>query len=202
MSDFIVFKRTAGHCYVERIPADSLIDALQKYLAYDLEASPVPDSARVELDGKCYHCLELVEFWHKANSKYDELELDSAGVLLNHQSWQINEAGYPADKHGVVPLLCSYEPSSIANYIELCRGIFRKAHPRSRARAFVWYLRHGPLVTFYRNRDPNLDKPLEIAARYLIRWQKDKYPQPYSLTPEMIEEWPGTYDDILEQLVQ
>lgn len=74
--------------------------------------------------------------------------------------------------------------------IALCRPLFRQRFPRSRARAFTWYLRDGPLVTFHRRRHPKRTWPIEVLARYHLPW--DTWPK--------VREWDGTLDDILESL--
>lgn len=46
----------------------------------------------------------------------------------------------------------------------------RSRHPRSRARAFVWYLIDGPLVTFYRPTRRGRRQPIEILDRCHLPW--------------------------------
>ena len=76
------------------------------------------------------------------------------------------------------------------NVSNQCRPTFREAFPKLRARAFVWYLKDGPLVTFHRRVHPRRRWPVEIIARYLLPW--DEWGQ--------VRPWHGNYDDILEQM--
>lgn len=84
----------------------------------------------------------------------------------------------------------SADPDDIKTCIEVCRPLFRAAFPASRAKAFVWPLKEGSLVTFHRRKNPKRRWPIEIIARYLITWGSWEHVRP----------WHGTYDDILEQM--
>ncbi len=124
------------------------------------------------------HPLECIESEEKA--------LDG----LHGYSWEIREL---QDQHWgaeVAEVFCSAEPYSLAQYVGLCRPVFREAFPKSRARAFVWYLKDGPLVSFHRRKHPRRRWPVEIIARYLLPWKEWK----------QVRLWHGTSDDILEQM--
>jgi hypothetical protein len=86
--------------------------------------------------------------------------------------------------------VCSEDPYSIQEYVRTCRPLLHERYPGSRALGFVWYLRTGPLVTFYIRKSRRRACPHTILARYLIRQDNDYLP----------EEWHGNYDDILEDL--
>ncbi len=109
-------------------------------------------------------------------------------------SWNGWEIRQLQPQHWEAPLaevFCSENPYDIEGYIACCRPLLRQCHPRSRARAFVWYLHEGPLVTFYRAAQRGQRGPIEVLGRYLLPWKQ--WPQP--------QEWTGTYDAILEQMV-
>ena len=110
---------------------------------------------------------------------------------LYDQSWEIREL---RDEHWgaeFAEVFCSANPSEIEERLSNHAATpFREAFPKSRARAFVWYLKDGPLVTFHRRVNPRRRWPVEIIARYLLPWdERGQVPQ-----------WHGTYDDILEQM--
>jgi hypothetical protein len=69
---------------------------------------------------------------------------------------------------------------------ERCRLLLRQEFPRSRAKAFLWYLQDGALVTFYRRTGPF---QIEVLRRYL-----------HGSAEPAIQPWTGTYDDILAQM--
>lgn len=118
--------------------------------------------------------------------------------MLNGSSWEIRALPQEAWEADYAEVFCSAETFSIGSYIELCRPVLRKKVPRSRARAFVWYLQDGPLVTFYRGKFDS--GPIDIVGRYLIPWQRQYYPNPYVLTEDTVQEWLGSFDDVLDQL--
>lgn len=202
MQHFIVFERTAGHCYTRLIRAGSLYEALITSIVADSLKSIHRDSVLTTPDGTTYsHPLAYIESLCKSNDKFDELQVrDKDNQLLNGQSWEIRALPAEALNAEVADVFCSAEPWSLNGYISLCRAEFRKKHPRSRARAFVWYLNDGPLVTFHRRLNKAHRSPIEIVGRYLIPWQRQHWPRPYTLSQEMVQEWHGTYDDLLEQL--
>ena len=168
----------------------------------DWRAMPQSDGSLISEDGLLYsHPLAFVESQYKSNDKYDELQWSTKDdKLLNGSCWEIHALPTQAWEAELAEVFCSAEPWAIGEYISLCRAEFRKKHPRSRARAFVWYLNDGPLVTFHRRQNKAHDWPIEVVGRYLIPWQRQHWPKPYIQTPEMVQEWNGTYDDILSQL--
>src|SRR5262249_53492500 len=82
---------------------------------------------------------------------------------------------------------CGEHPDEVRVRIERCRRVFRQDHPGSRARAFLWYLKSGALVTFYRRKWP---WRIEVVGRYL-----DPNDAPHQIRP-----WTGTYEDLLADL--
>lgn len=200
MGHFLVFRRSAGHCYCDLVNASDLSAALVNYVVEEHGAEALGSSGLVRFQGREYHALELIEWWDKADRKYDELQEDDHGNLLNHKSWEILEI-HPKALEQSIASFCTAEPASVTGYIELCRKVFRKGHPRSRAKAFLWYLYDGQLITFHSVMDRDMNHPPAILGRYLLRNQKHLYPQPYVPTEDMVEEWTGTYDDLVSQLM-
>ncbi len=103
--------------------------------------------------------------------------------------WEIRELHPQYWEASFAEVFCSENPYDIADYIARCRPLLHQKYPRSRARAFVWYLQAGPLVTFYR--PASRRRPVRILGRYLLPWQEWPHAR----------EWSGTYDDLLEQMV-
>ena len=202
MQQFIVFERELGHCVTRLVRAASLKEAMTKLAVGDWRAKLQGDGSLITPDGLAYsHPLAFIESQYKSNDKYDELQWsDKDNELVNASSWQIQVLPAEALEAEVAEVFCSAEPWSIGEYISLCRAEFRKKYPRSRARAFVWHLKDGPLVTFHRRQNKANDWPIEVVGRYLIPWQRQHWPQPYTLMQEMVEEWHGTYDNLLDQM--
>lgn len=199
MAHFIVFHRSFGHCVTHLIQAGSLREALAKYAVKELDCGVQEDGTLIYDNRKYSYPLELIEAEYKRHSRYDELQWDEKqDKLLNGSSWEIHALPTAAWEAETAEVFCSAEPYSIGSYIELCRPVLRKKIPHSRARAFVWYLKDGPLVTFYRGKFDT--GPLEIVGRYLIPWQRQHYPKPYTMTEDMVQEWHGSFDDVLDQM--
>ena len=187
MSDrrhFIIFQRTDGHCATWLLRAATLREALLKYALDELGAEPQEDGCLAVHDGyggKTFyeHPLACIE---------SEEKTFNGGIGWN--GWEIRELQEQHWQAGFAEVFCSENPFDVEGYIELCRPLLRQRYPRSRARAFVWYLKDGPLVTFYRRIRPKRRWPVEILGRY--RLPRSEYPQ--------VREWSGTYEDILEQM--
>ncbi|HTE18956.1 MAG TPA: hypothetical protein VK689_11330 [Armatimonadota bacterium] len=182
MKHFIIFFRTRGHCVTYLVRAASLRDALVRYITENSGCELLPDGGIRTGDGyggwiHYSHPLECIESEEK--SRDDEAT-----------GWEIREltdAHWSAD---YAEVFCSANPSEVEHHAALCLPLFRQRFPRSRARAFTWYLKDGPLVTFHRRRYPKRTWPIEVLARYHLPW--DMWPK--------VREWDGTLDDILESM--
>lgn len=199
---FIIFERTLGHCSVELVQAETLRQALVSYATKVFSAKTDSRGFLTRDEGKhpyYSHPLEFIESNCKATPRYDELQYDSKNkVLLNNSGWEIRSMSQSAWQAQYAEVLCSADPWSIGEYVTLCRSALHQQFPRSRARAFMWYLQDGPLVTFYHKKLD--DASITIVKRFVIPWQRQHYPNPYVMTAEMVQEWQGTYDDLLIQL--
>ena len=181
---FIVFQRTDSHCATWLVRADSLVGAIERYLRDECGVEVLPDGRmRAPGCGSRYvtytHWLECLES-----------EVKSEDWCWEH-GWEIRElqeAHWAAD---LAEVMCSDNPRQVVHHIAVCRPALRLAFPRSRARAFLWYLKTGPLVTFYRRKTARCRWPIEVLVRYQLPWET--WPQ--------VKEWHGTLDDILEQMV-
>ena len=87
----------------------------------------------------------------------------------------------------VEAIICGENPYDIKGYIDQCRPLLRKQFPGSRARAFVWYLESGPLVTFYRKASWF---QIEVLVRYIIDW----------VHWSGVHVWTGDYEAITDEL--
>jgi hypothetical protein len=182
---FICFRRTSGHCATWLIRAASLREALIKYALEECGGAELQEDGSITVDdgygGKTLytHPLACIESEVKASGSGDDWH--------GWEVRQLQQAHWDAD---FTEVFCSENPFDLKHYIELSRPLLRQRYPRSRARAFVWYLVDGPLVTFYRPARKGRPWPIEVLGRYHLgqKW------------PEAVE-WNGTYDDILEQMV-
>lgn len=69
-----------------------------------------------------------------------------------------------------------------------CRKRLVKDVPGSRAKAFVWYLAQGTLVTFYHKKGAF---NITVLKRHLWNWNGREM---------TVEEWTGSYDEIVNSL--
>ena len=185
MRYFVIFERSYDHCVMRLERAPSLREALATYSlrrqgAELLEDGSIQMGDSYTNNGKMIfsHPLECIESMEKADH-------------WNGNSWEIQELWDQYWEDQSAQIFSSSDPDDIRGYIDVCRPIFRAAFPQSRAEAFVWPLKDGPLVTFHRRKNPRRRWPIEIMARYLMTW-KDW---------EQVLPWHGTYDDILEQML-
>lgn len=184
------------------VRAASLREALIQFVIKDIGAKSRSDGSLLVGNDVVYpHPLALIESEYKVHDKFDELQWDEKNdKLLNGSCWEVRGLPDAAWEKDVAEVFCSAEPWSLAGYIELCRTELRKKYPRSRARAFVWYLDDGPMVTFHRRTYRKNQQRIKVVGRYIIPWQRQHWPHSYVMTPEMVREWNGTYDDILRQM--
>jgi hypothetical protein len=188
MSDlrhFIIFQRTDGHCATWLMRAATLREALLKYALEEFMGAELQEDGSIAVEDG-YGGKSLYE--HPLAAIESEAKTFNGGCGWN--GWEIRELQEQHWQAGFAEVFCSENPFDVQDYIELCRPLLRQRHPRSRARAFVWYLNDGPLVTFYRPTRPKRRWPIEILGRYQLPWAT--YPQ--------VHEWSGTYEDILEQM--
>ena len=184
MKHFIIFLRTNNHCVTFLVRAPSLREAMAKYFVEEMQGAELLEDGSIQTGdgwgGKTIYTnpLECIESEEKSQDG------------LYGQSWEIRELRDEPWDADFAEVFCSADPSDIEGYISLCRPVFSKEFPRSRARAFVWYLKDGPLVTFHRRINPRRRWPVEIIARYFMPWNEWGQIQP----------WHGTYDDILAQM--
>ena len=181
---FIIFQRTDGHCATWLVRASSLAEAMTKYHIQESGTAELLADGAIRTQG-CgstllvySHPLECIESEFKSADGLDS------------RSWEIRELQEQHWQEDFAEVFCSADPYAIENYIRLCRPEFHKAFPQSRARAFVWYLKSGPLVTFHRRKKKQCRWPIEVLGRYHLPWKT--WPQ--------VNEWHGTYDAILEQM--
>jgi hypothetical protein len=179
---FAVFERSVGHCVLHLLRAESLRGAMTGW-ARSLGAEILEDGSIRTDDGYggkivYAHPLEFVELEYKT--------LDGQ----HGRSWEVLELCDAHWEASYTDAFCSADPNVVDGYICRCRPALREAFPTSRARAFVWYLKDGPLVTFHRRLNPRRRWPAEIIARYLLPWNDWGRVQP----------WNGSRDEVLAQM--
>jgi len=185
LKHFIIFRRTSGHCVTWLMRAPSLREALIKYALKECSGAELREDGSIAVDdgysGRTIytHPLACIE---------GEMKTWSGDDWHGWEVRQLQQEHWDAD---FAEVFCSENPFDLALYIELSRPLLRQRHPRSRARAFVWYLTDGILVTFYRHARKGRRWPVELLGRYHLPGQK---------WPEAVE-WHGSYEDILEKIV-
>jgi hypothetical protein len=186
LKHFIIFRRTDGHCATWLVRAPSLRDAMLKYALDQCARVQLRDDGSLAVDDG--HGGQVI-YEHPLACIEGEEKTWNGGQGWN--GWEIRQLQPEHWEASLAEVFCSENPHDVEGYVELCRPLLRQHHPRSRARAFVWYLHHGPLVTFYRPARRGHRWPIAILGRYLLPWRE--WPQP--------QEWIGTHDAILEQML-
>jgi hypothetical protein len=161
------------HSVVFLLTALTPLDALFQYLRYEDSQLTFNDDGTVDDRHERIHYEHPLAYIEEAYRSYGE--------------WQLREFPERAFSEPCAEIACGERPADIEGYVEQCRPLFRKSHPRSRARAFVWYLRSGPLVTFYRKKGRYR---VEVLARYLLDLEQRR-----GFIP-----WTGTHPEIFDQL--
>jgi hypothetical protein len=146
LNHYIIFQRTDGHCATWLVRAPTLQEAMLQYtLDWCAGNAKLLDDGRLAVnDGEGGQvifehplaCIEAEEKIHLGGSHWNGWEIKQ----LQQQHWAAAFA----------EVFCSENPYDVKEHIECCRPLLHQKYPRSRARAFIWYLEDGPLVTFYR----------------------------------------------------
>jgi hypothetical protein len=165
-----------GHAATFFVRAPTPLDAIKRFmeeedgtLIFSADGSVVAPYGRNPI--RYLHPLAYIEACHKTRGEWSIDELPD---------W-VWEADYQE-------VFCGENTSDIEAYLDRCRPVLRQEVPRSRAPGFVWYLRSGVLVTFYR---PHRPFQIEVLGRYLIEVSAGL----------PISPWKGDYDGLLEDLI-
>lgn len=181
---FIIFQRSEGHCVTWLLRAESICADMGKYYVQMTKSAEIHEDGSISVDSgrrsrtMYSHPLECIES-----------ELKSYDGLFGC-SWEIRELQAYHLQSDFAEVFCSADPDEIKTHIRHCYAKFRLAFPKTLARAFVWYLKTGPMVTFHKRKDKRHQIPIEVLIRFHILW-KDY---------ENVMEWHGSYDDILDQM--
>jgi hypothetical protein len=168
---YLIFQRLA-HAVIYFVQASSVNEAIWKYISEENDDAVLQADGSVNEEGRSYpHPLAYIE----ANEKI-------------HYEWQIRRLPEWVWQREVVEAFCGESDDGPAMVIADCRKRLRQAFPRSRAKAFVWYLKKGTLVTFYRRQGAFR---IKVLKRYLWDWDGKE------LT---VEDWDGGYQEILDGL--
>jgi hypothetical protein len=176
---YLIFTRQPrSHSVVFLIRASSVNEAIWHYIHKQLSDSTIlnEDGSVQEYRTHYPHVLAYIE----ANEKITG-------------EWQIRKMPEWVWEKQVIEAFCGESEDGHAEVIKACRPHLTRAFPGSRAKAFVWFLKQGVLVTFYRKTDAF---QIEILARYLWQWDVEQ-----TIPKATIEEWAGGYDEIIASLL-
>lgn len=172
---YLIFDRHV-HSVIHFVQATSVSEAIWKYISYQREDAILQADGSIRGEDDYYP--DLLTY------------IEASGKM--HGEWQIRkmpEWVWERVRQGqVVEAFCGESQDGPAEVIMQCRKHFTKAYPRSRAKAFVWYLKQGTLVTFYHKKGYNI----RVLKRYLWDWNGDRL---------KIEDWTGGNEQILESLL-
>jgi hypothetical protein len=180
---FLIFSRSGdGHSVVELVRARSPLEAIQRlmkeqkdHLIFCQDGSVVMPYGRRKIHYP--HPLAYIE----ANEKV-------------HGEWQIREVPEWVWSSDYEEAFCGEDASDIEWCLKFCRPVLRQELPRSRAPGFVWYLRDGALVTFYRR---TRSFEIEVLRRYLIAKSARRG---MKANGTLVSRWTGGYPELLDQL--
>jgi hypothetical protein len=176
---YLIFERHV-HSVIYFMQASSIKEAICKYIVDQRSDDVVflPDDSLQDEDLYYPHPLAYIEASEKV-----------------HGEWQIRELPEWVLQGSVVEAFCGESQDGPASDIAECRERFKGEFPKVRARAFVWYLKQGHLVTFYRRKNPF---EIVILKRYLLKWHSGMMwngdPGP------VLSDWEGGYEEILNSL--
>ena len=174
---YLIFESLA-HSVIYFVQASSVNEALWQYVSgQNGRAVLGADGSIRHGDSHYSHPLAYIEANYKTQGE-----------------WQIRRLPKWVWQNSVVEAFCGESKDGFAWIIADCRVRFAEDFPRSRAKAFVWYLRQGTLVTFYRRQGPFR---IKVLKRYL--WQSDGTMMTDGQTK--IEEWGGDYQQIMDSLL-
>ncbi len=175
---YFIFERHT-HSVIYFVQAMSVKEAICKYILDQRSDNAVflPDGSVQDEDVHYPHPLAYIEASEKVQGE-----------------WQIREMPAWVLQGSVVEAFCCESQSGPASDIAECRERFKVGFPKARAKAFVWYLKQGHLVTFYRRENPF---EIVVLKRYLLKWHGIEWngdPGPTVLN------WDGGYEEILNSL--
>ena len=168
---YLIFQRDA-HSVVYFAQGQTIEEAIWNYI------SEISSEAKRNADGSLSE--GAVQYSHP-------LAYIEANEKIYHE-WQIRRLPDWAWADRFSEIFCGESIDGPPSVIAECRKHFVKDFPGSRAKAFVWYLEQGTLVTFFRKKGAFA---ITVLKRYLLDWDGNE------LT---IEEWTGDYEEILQSL--
>lgn len=166
---YLIYSHSTVHAVVHLVEASSPTDALWEYIWMARNADIVQRSdGSLEDDGILYaHPLEYIE---ASDKRYGE--------------WQMRLLLDLTPEEPCIEAFCGDDADNVGYVIAECRRKFGK----KRTKAFVWYLREGTLVTFYRK---SKSYRIRVLKRYLCNYEGGK---------RTIKVWKGDYADLMEAL--
>jgi hypothetical protein len=157
--------------------AESPRQALRNYALQTFATQDNAGNLKLNLPGKrpqvFSHELEAIECCEKAVA----------------QEWSMQEVRAKDWMRPVADGFCGYNKFEVQNYIKFCREKFGDTDDLPKG-AFVWYLKSGPLVTFFQPRRAGVIQPSDIKLRFLLPW----------VTYADVVRWSGDYDQLLSEL--
>ncbi len=168
---YLIFERSA-HSVVYFAQGQTTEEAIWNYISEMSSSAVRHEDGTITDDALQYpHPLAYIEAMEKI-----------------HHEWQIRELPDWAWTDLFSEIFCGESMDGSPSVIADCRKHLIKDIPGSRAKAFVWYLEQGTLVTFYHKKGAF---NITVQKRYLWNWDGIK------LT---VEEWTGGYDEIINSL--
>jgi hypothetical protein len=158
-----------NHAVVHLVEAPTPTEALWRYIWSALGPDIIrhPDGS-LEDDGILYpHPLAYIEAGFK---RYGE--------------WQMRLLLEPTPEEPCRENFCGESEDGTAEVIAECR----RQGGKKRAKAFVWYVRAGTLVTFYRKSKPYR---IKVLARYLCNYEGGE---------STVKKWKGDYPELMDAL--
>ena len=166
---YLIYESGYSHAVVHLVDAPNPTEALWRYLWMAVDADIVRQAdGSLEDDGIRYaHPLDFIEAGFK-----------------RYGDWQMRLLLEPTAEESCTEVFCGDDAESVDYVIAECRRKFGK----KRAKAFVWYIDEGMLVTFYRKSKPYR---IKVLKRYLYNYEGGK---------RTIKVWKGNYESLMDSL--
>jgi hypothetical protein len=193
---FIVFSGGhGGHSVIHFVAAPDLLTAVKHFILWSdggtAQSPDDPGNTAMSTNWTTIHPDNSVECVTDAPKTiiYPHPLAFIEAMYKPHEEWQIRELPDRVWTDPVAEVFCGENAGDVEVYIDECRPLLRNQYPRSRAKAFIWYVKDGVIVTFFKRAGWY---QIDVLARYLI---------PFGSPPGNAQPWSGTYDELLDMLL-
>ncbi len=171
---YLIFERHA-HSVVFFVRAQNPTEAVWRFISGESRDAVRQADGSVFLDTdlgprRYAHPLSYIEAMYKTDGE-----------------WQIREMPDWCWQEDYSEIFCGESADGAPEVIAECRPVFEVECPGAEAEAFVWYLKKGSLVTFYRRGIYQI----EVLMRYVLDWDGKS---------ATVRGWSGDHEHLMSEL--